>query len=149
MNVPSLIKSTYTTLHNALLPIVFVFSLITDGQTALAQQQTMMVRIAEIEIDPAHLEAYKAMLAEEAAASVKVEAGVIAIFPMYQKGSPTSVRILEIYASRSAYEQHLKTPHFQKYKATTLNMVKSLKLVEMESVDAATMPLLFRKLADR
>jgi quinol monooxygenase YgiN len=116
--------------------------------TALAQQKKMMVRLSEIEIEPVALEDYKAILAEESAASVKLEPGVIAILPMYQKESPTSVRILEIYADQAAYEQHLKTPHFQKYKTGTLKMVKSLKLVDMESIDAATMPLLFRKIKE-
>ncbi|MBD2756698.1 antibiotic biosynthesis monooxygenase [Spirosoma sp. BT704] len=106
----------------------------------------MMVRLSEIEIDPVYLDQYKAILKEESAASVKLEPGVVAIFPMYQKESPTSVRILEMYASRAAYEQHLKTPHFQTYKTTTLNMVKSLKLVDMEALDAATMPAIFKKL---
>src|SRR5215207_7408247 len=97
----------------------------------------MLVRISEIEIHANHLEEYKAILKEEAEASVRLEPGVISIFPMYKKEKPTEVRILEIYASREAYESHLKTPHFQKYKTTTLKMVKSLKLVDMEVMDAA------------
>ena len=114
--------------------------------TASAQQEEPMIRMAEIEIDSAYLEEYKAILKEEAAASVRLEPGVITIFPMYQEENPFQVRILEIYASRAAYEHHLTTPHFQKYKTTTLNMVKSLKLVDMEAVDTATMPLMFEKL---
>ncbi len=105
-----------------------------------------MIRMAEIKIDSAYLEDYKAILKEEAAASVRLEPGVITIFPMYEKKNPAQIRILEIYVSQAAYEQHLKTPHFQKYKTTTLNMVKSLKLVEMEAIDVATMPLMFEKL---
>ena len=114
--------------------------------TASAQQEEPMIRMAEIEIDTAYLEEYKAILKEEAAASVRLEPGVITIFPMYEKENPARIRILEIYASKAAYEQHLKTPHFQKYKTTTLKMVKSLKLVEMKAVDTATMPLMFEKL---
>ncbi len=106
----------------------------------------MMIRLSEIDIDPVHLDEYKAILAEESASSVKLEPGVIAIFPMYQKENPTSVRILEMYADKAAYEMHLKTPHFQTYKTTTLSMVKSLKLVDMESINATTMPEIFRKL---
>lgn len=105
-----------------------------------------MVRLAEIEIYPKYLEEYKVILQQESRASVQVEPGVISIFPMYEKENPTQLRLLEIYADRQAYEQHLKTPHFQKYKTSTLKMVKSLKLVEMEALDAETMPLLFRKL---
>ena len=106
----------------------------------------MMIRIAEIEIDSAYLEEYKAILKEESRASVQLEPGVISIFPLYRKENPTQVRILEIYASREAYEGHLKTPHFQVYKTTTLKMVKSLKLVEMEAIDPETASAIFRKL---
>ncbi|QNF35793.1 antibiotic biosynthesis monooxygenase [Adhaeribacter swui] len=109
----------------------------------------MMVRISEIEIDPSYLEEYKVILKEEAAASVKKEPGVLSIFPMFQKENPTQIRILEIYASKSAYEQHLKTLHFQKYKTTTLKMVKSLKLIDMEALDVATMPLIFGKIKNK
>lgn len=126
--------------------VIFLILMFGSYQTASAQQQKMMVRLSEIDIDPVHLDEYKAILAEESAASVKLEPGVIAIFPMYQKENPASVRILEMYADKAAYEQHIKTPHFQKYKTTTLNMVKSLKLVDMAVIDAATMPLLFKKL---
>ena len=114
-----------------------------------AQKNNMMIRISEIEIDSNYLEAYIKILKEESRASVKLEPGVISIYPMYQKENPTQVRILEIYASRQAYESHIKTPHFQEYKTTTLKMVKSLKLIDMEAIDSETMPVLFRKLNDK
>lgn len=132
--------------QNTLVTLSSLVLVIFSCHTVFAQQQDRMVRLSEIEIDPAYLEEYKTILKEESAASVKLEPGVIAIFPMYRKDSPTSVRILEMYASKAAYEQHLKTSHFQKYKTTTLKMVKSLKLVDMESLDTATMPFVFRKL---
>jgi quinol monooxygenase YgiN len=117
----------------------------TNG-TPQEMNKGMLVRISEIEIHADHLEEYKAILKEEAEASVRLEPGVISIFPMYQKENPTEVRILEIYASREAYEAHLKTPHFQKYKTTTLKMVKSLKLVDMDVMDAKTMTEIFKKM---
>lgn len=132
---------------NSLLPIL-ILVLLFGGYHRASAQQKMMVRLSEIEIEPTYLEEYKAILKEESAASVKLEPGVIAIFPMYQKENPTSVRILEMYADKAAYEQHLKTPHFQKYKTTTLKMVKSLKLVDMDPIDAATMPAIFSKLIE-
>lgn len=105
----------------------------------------MIIRISEIEIYPEHLEAYKKILKEESAASVKLEPGVISIFPLFQKQDSTQFRILEIYASKEAYQSHLKTPHFQEYKTSTLKMVKSLKLVDMDGIDLETMPLIFKK----
>jgi quinol monooxygenase YgiN len=113
-----------------------------------AQKTNMMIRISEIEIDSNYLHEYNTILKEESRASVELEPGVISIFPMFQKENPTQVRILEIYASREAYEAHLKTPHFQEYKTTTLRMVKSLRLIDMEAIDVETMPSVFRKLKD-
>jgi quinol monooxygenase YgiN len=117
--------------------------------SAHAQEPQMMVRISEIQIHAEHLEQYKAILKEEAEASVRLEPGVIAIFPMYQRENDTEFRILEMYADRQAYETHLKTPHFQKYKSTTLHMVKSLKLVDMHALDAVTMSRIFKKMKRR
>ncbi len=111
-----------------------------------AQTKDMMIRISEIEIHSNYLKEYNAILREESRAAVQLEAGVIAIYPLYQKENPTQIRILEIYANREAYEAHLKTPHFLKYKSSTLNMVKSLKLVDMNNIDSHTMADIFRKM---
>ncbi|HKG69391.1 MAG TPA: antibiotic biosynthesis monooxygenase [Segetibacter sp.] len=140
--------SSITKVSKALISFLILLFMMVSYQGALAQQKEMMVRISEIEIDPVYLDDYKAILKEEAAASVKLEPGVLGIFPMYQKETPTQIRILEMYANKTSYEQHLKTPHFQKYKTMTIKMVKSLKLVDMEAIDVATMPLIFRKLKE-
>jgi len=105
----------------------------------------MMVRISEIEIIPEYLEEYKTILDKESSESVKLEAGVIAIYPMFQKENPLQIRIVEIYANQKAYKSHLQTPHFQHYKTTTLKMVKSLKLLDMTALDPEMMPLIFEK----
>jgi quinol monooxygenase YgiN len=123
--------------------------LLINFNAAFAVEQQIMVRISEIQVDANHLEQYKAILQEEAEASVRLEPGVIAIFPMYHRESDTEFRILEIYADREAYEAHLKTPHFQKYKSSTLHMVKSLKLVEMQTIEAKTMSKMFKKMKSR
>lgn len=93
-----------------------------------------IVRLAELEIDPAALDEYRALLVEEIEASVAHEPGVLTLYAMTVKGSPTQIRILEIYASRAAYEAHLQTPHFLKYKTQTAAMVKSLRLIETEPI---------------
>ena len=106
----------------------------------------MIIRISEIQIHPEYLDQYIAILKEESEASVRLESGVISIYPMFQKENPNEIRILEIYKDKEAYQLHLQTPHFKHYKTSTLNMVKSLKLIDMEAIDDATMPLIFKKL---
>src|SRR4029079_15082771 len=125
---------------------LLVFLFIFTCNMVSAQSENMMIRLSEIEIDSNYLKEYKAILQEESRASVRLEIGVIAIYPMYQKESPTQIRILEIYSNRQAYEAHLKTPHFQKYKTSTFKLVKSLKLVDMDSIDSPTMTEIFRKI---
>ncbi len=93
-----------------------------------------VVRIADLVIGQDDLARYKALLAEEIEASVTNEAGVLALQAVSSKTDPTRIRILEIYADRAAYEAHLTTPHFLKYKALTADMVRSLELDEVEPV---------------
>ena len=127
--------------------VKYIFAFVLLAHTNIsAQTKDMMIRISEIEIDSNSLQEYNNILQEESRASVQLEPGVIAIYPMYQKENPTQIRILEIYKNRKAYESHLKTPHFQKYKTSTLKMIKSLKLVDMNSIDSQIMVEIFRKI---
>ena len=95
---------------------------------------TRMVRIAEIEVDPARRAAYNALLAEEIAASVEREAGVLMLHAVSEKDRPHHIRILEVYASISAYEAHIQTPHFLRYKAAAADMVTALRLIDVDPI---------------
>ncbi len=105
----------------------------------------MQVRIAELEILPEWLDAYLEAAGEVGAESVAKEPGVVCIFPMQKKESPTSIRIVEIYRSEEAYKAHLATPHFRKYKEGTPHMIKSLELVPMRPLDEKGMKQIFTK----
>ena len=89
-----------------------------------------LVRLSKITVDPDRLDDYNAFLKEEIEASMRLEPGVLALYATAEKEAPHKVTILEIYANREAYEKHLETPHFQKYKQGTLKMVKKLELVD-------------------
>ena len=89
-----------------------------------------MVRLAKLVIDSAQLESYNTLLKEEIEASVKKEPGVLTLYAVAEKNKPTHITILEIYASDEAYQKHIQTPHFLKYKNGTKDMVKSLELIE-------------------
>ena len=120
--------------------------------TAVAQEtvtpvndKTMIVRLAEIEVYPEHLQEYLKFAGEVDRLSVEREPGVVCLFPMQSAEDSTHIRILEIYASEEAYQSHIKTAHFLKYKQGTLHMVKSLKLPTMQPLDPETMNLIFSK----
>jgi quinol monooxygenase YgiN len=102
---------------------------------AIAQEaQGQYVQIAEIEIDPAQLEGYKAAVREHIETAIRVEPGVLILYAVSEKDNPTYIRVFEIYASTEAYRAHLEAPHFKKYKMVTEKMVKSLKLVQTTPV---------------
>ncbi len=94
-----------------------------------------IVRIAEIEIDPTQIDAYNALLSEEVETSVQIEPGVLALYAVSIKGSLDKVRVIEVYADNAAYEAHLMTPHFLKYKTHAAGMVKALRLFETEPIN--------------
>lgn len=101
-----------------------------------------LTRIAELEVDPAQLSAYRAALKEEIEASIRLESGVLTLYAVSLKDHPAQIRIFETYADQAAYELHLQTSHFKKYKSKTQGMVKSLKLIE-------TYPILLGAKTDR
>jgi 4-carboxymuconolactone decarboxylase len=105
-----------------------------------AQSKKPMVRIARIIIDSNQLEPYKAALKEGVETAVRVEPGVLTLFAAYEKDHPTHVTVFEVYADEQAYQAHLQTPHFKKYKETTKDMVKSLELTDMTPIGLATKP---------
>jgi quinol monooxygenase YgiN len=95
-----------------------------------AQTRVQMVRLAKLVIDSAQLESYKAALKEEIETSLRLETRVISLYAVSEKDKPTHITIVEIYADTEAYKAHIKSPHFQKYKTFTKDMVKSLELAE-------------------
>lgn len=88
------------------------------------------VRLSLITVDPERLEEYNAFLKEEIEASMRLEPGVLTLYAVAETENPNKVAILEIYADEAAYQQHIKTPHFLKYKEGTLDMVQSLELID-------------------
>lgn len=103
----------------------------------LAQNNKLVVRMAKLEIDSTQLDQYKAMLKEGVETAVRVEPGVLTLYAVYDKTHPTHVTVFEVYADEAAYEAHLKTAHFLKYKAGTQGMVKSLELIEVSPIALA------------
>ena len=115
------------------LAIVIMTSACTSAKSARPPSQPL-VRLAELGIDSAQLESYKAFLREEIATSIRVEPGVLNLYTVAVKGQPAQIRIFEMYADTAAYQAHVQTPHFLKYKTGTQDMVKSLRLVETDPV---------------
>lgn len=98
------------------------------------------MRIAEIEIDPAQLEAYKTAVDEQIKAAIRLEPGVLALYAVADKDNPARVLVFEMYADVEAYRAHLDTDHFKKYKIATQDMVQSLKLRDTVPIQLGAKP---------
>ena len=103
-----------------------------SGVVLAGDDEQQIVRLSKLEIAPEKLELYKSALKEEIETSIRLEPGVLTLYAVFEKRSPNKLTILEIYKNRQAYESHIKTPHFLKYKTGTLEMVKSLELIDTE-----------------
>jgi len=96
--------------------------------------QGPLVRMAELEIDPSELDQYRAAVAEEIETSIRMEPGVLAIYAVSVKDSPSHLRFFEIYADEAAYKGHLDSAHFKRYVDVTRPMILSRKLLETTPV---------------
>ncbi|WEF34572.1 putative quinol monooxygenase [Pseudoduganella chitinolytica] len=99
-----------------------------------------LVRIAELEIDPARVAAYEAAVKEEIEASIRLEPGVLAIYAVAEKERPNRFRFFEIYADDAAYRKHIDSPHFRKYAEATRTMILSKQLLDTVPVMLGAKP---------
>lgn len=105
-----------------------------------AQEQKQMVRLAKIKVAPAQLPAYNIALLTQMKTAIAKEPGVLTYYAVADKKDPSSITILEIYADTSAYQKHILTPHFKKYKDTVKDMVTSLELMDVNMIGFAKKP---------
>lgn len=91
---------------------------------------TPFVRVAEIEVDPAHREAFVSAVREAMDEAVRLEPGVLALYAVADRDDASRLRFFEIYADEAAYDAHLESPHFRKYRMTTDPMVRSRTLTD-------------------
>ena len=110
------------------------------GNKTMAQDKNQMVRLAKIKVDSLQLEQYNAALKEQMTTAIRVEPGVLTYYAVADKSDPSSITILEIYADTAAYNSHIATLHFRKYKEAVKNMVKSLELVDVTLIGSARKP---------
>lgn len=127
-------------LRGLFLILITMATVLISAEQANAQQDHRMIRIAKIQVDPAQLDGYNAALREQMTTAIKVEPGVLAYYAVADKANPSHITILEIYADTTAYQSHIQTAHFKKYKATVQNMVKSLELEDVNLIDLAKKP---------
>ena len=112
-----------------------------DKQPGMCAKEPMtadgIVRLSKVEVYPQYLDEYMEYATEVGEVSLRTEPGVLTMYAVSEKENPCKVTILETYASREAYEKHIASEHFQRYKQGTLHMVKSLVLSDQTPLNPA------------
>ena len=105
-----------------------------------AQEGKTYMRIAKITVDSTKLDEYKAALKEQMQSALRIEKGVLAYSAVEDKKNPSKITILETYASTEAYQAHIQTEHFKKYKEAVADMVKQLELMDVVPIAIQSKP---------
>ena len=134
-------------MRNTVALILFVFLFLSccmrqeANITGMCEKDAMsvdgIVRLSKIEVYPQYLDEYIKYAVKVGDVSLRTEPGVLTMYALQDKENPCLVTILEIYSSKDAYERHIATAHFQKYKQGTLHMVKSLVLSDQTPLNPA------------
>ena len=127
-------KSSSSILRRVIIFITILIFSLAIHLTGQGQSKNQMVRIAKIKVDPAQLEKYNTALKEQMAAAIKLEPGVLTYYAVSDKKDPSNITILEIYADTTAYQSHILTDHFKRYKEIVKEMVTSLELVDVNLI---------------
>lgn len=93
-------------------------------------QTSEIVRLSKVTIRSEMIQPYLAAVAECGRISMARESGVRMMYSMQSKQSLNCVTILEIYQDQEAYDRHIQTPHFLRYKQDTLQMIQKLELLD-------------------
>jgi len=107
---------------------------LTRSDTSVLMNTNRYMRIARVVVDSAKLTQYYAALREGMEMAVRNEPGVLNLWAVSERSNPTHITVFEIYTNVDAYNKHIQTEHFKKYKTAVQNMVKSLELVDVDPI---------------
>lgn len=97
---------------------------------------TRFAIIVEFRLRPGTLERFMPLVLENAAASVRDEPGCsrFDVMTPYEGGAepPDQVTLYEIYEDAAAFQAHLATPHYARFKAATDELIEGRLLRRFE-----------------
>ena len=105
----------------------------TPAPRAVAQSAPPYINAVDLDIVPAELEAFKAAIKENAAATVK-EPGCRQFDILVLASNPNHVFLYEVYDNEAAFLAHRASDHFKSYMATTGKMVAKRDARPMTSI---------------
>lgn len=81
------------------------------------------VILAEFDVPAEHTDAFLRLVRENATASVRDEPGCRRFDVLRPENGSGRIALYEIYRDRAAFEEHLRTPHFDSFDTATRTLV--------------------------
>jgi len=82
----------------------------------MAEGQPFVIWVT-FDVKPGAFEEFQQVALEDATDSVQKEPGCLEFNVLVPSGGTDRLSLFEVYKSREAFEEHMKTPHFQKFMA--------------------------------
>ena len=78
----------------------------------------MYVLLVTIQIQPEHREAFLESMLDDARGSVNDEPGCLRFDVIQDETDPNKIYLYEVYKDEAAFQEHLKAPHFIRWRDT-------------------------------
>lgn len=108
--------------------------------TAHTTHAQPVVRMFELQTDPARAQAFDVAGRRNLQASNREEAGVLAMHAVASQEKPGMAYVFEVYADDAAYRRHVDTRHYRRFVETTRPLVASKQPIETDPVFLAEKP---------
>lgn len=96
------------------------------------------VRLADLDVNSAQLDAFRKLAAEHVSAATRKEPGILAFHVVEELNQPGRIHVFEMYVDEAAYVEHLKSAHFKAFAAATADMLSSRELFDATAVRLGT-----------
>ena len=84
----------------------------------------MYVLVVTIDIKPQFKDRFMAEMLDDARGSVRDEPGCLRFDVIQDEKEPNRIYLYEVYADRAAFDVHMTTPHFLKWKRRRPGLVR-------------------------
>ena len=101
-----------------------------------------LVRMFELQVDPARIQAFDAAGRHNMQTSNREEPGVLAMHAVVSRETPGLTYVFEVYADDAAYRHHVETAHYKHFIDASGPLVSRKQLVEIDPVYLAEKPTL-------
>jgi quinol monooxygenase YgiN len=105
-----------------------------------ARPEDLYIRLIKIELHSNAIEDFNKLGNTIMLPGIKNEPSILVMYAVAEKNNPTNVSILEVYQNLAAYNLHIETPHYLKYKEGAKGLVKSLRFIDLGPILLGSKP---------